>query len=179
MVAGGGDEEEKRGSGGLKNDKDLRAGVALYARAAFLGHADAMRELGQCLQDGYGVRKNVEEGRRLLVQANVRELSSLRLITLDANSLYGFHLSKGMNYLHQNYIVHRDLKAANLLLDEHDAAQDAELPVTSSISPEGMEKTTAPVGTASPSNMQVYAGVAPLMSMADNFAAATASLRMV
>ncbi|KAI3684431.1 hypothetical protein L6452_33655 [Arctium lappa] len=63
------------GSGGLKNDKDLRAGVALCARAAFLGHVDALRELGHCLQDGYGVRKNVEEGRRLLVQANARELS--------------------------------------------------------------------------------------------------------
>ncbi|PPS19664.1 hypothetical protein GOBAR_AA00909 [Gossypium barbadense] len=40
------------GSGGSKNDKDLRAGVALCARAAFLGHIDALRELGHCLQDG-------------------------------------------------------------------------------------------------------------------------------
>ncbi|KVH93657.1 Tetratricopeptide-like helical [Cynara cardunculus var. scolymus] len=65
------------GSGGLKNDKDLRAEVALCARAAFLGHADAIRELWHCLQDGYGVRKNVEEGRRLLVQANAHELSCI------------------------------------------------------------------------------------------------------
>lgn len=65
------------GSGGLKNDKDLRAGVALCARSAFLGHIDALRELGHCLQDGYGVRKNVGEGRRLLVQANARELASV------------------------------------------------------------------------------------------------------
>ncbi|MBA0765846.1 hypothetical protein Gotri_014967, partial [Gossypium trilobum] len=52
------------GSGGSKNDKDLRAGVALCARAAFLGHIDALRELGHCLQDGYGVRQNITEGRR-------------------------------------------------------------------------------------------------------------------
>ncbi|KAH9615873.1 hypothetical protein KSS87_010287 [Heliosperma pusillum] len=64
------------GSGGEKTDKDLRAGVALCARAAFLGHVDAIRELGHCLQDGYGVRQNVIEGRRFLVQANARELAA-------------------------------------------------------------------------------------------------------
>ncbi|XP_057530914.1 F-box protein At1g67340-like [Amaranthus tricolor] len=64
------------GSGGSKSDKDLRAGVALCARAAFLGHVDALRELGHCLQDGYGVRQNVAEGRRFLVQANARELAA-------------------------------------------------------------------------------------------------------
>lgn len=63
------------GSGGLKNNKDLRAGVALCARAAFLGHIDSLRELGHCFQDGYGVRKNIDEGRRLLIQANARELA--------------------------------------------------------------------------------------------------------
>lgn len=65
------------GSGGSKNDKDLRAGVALCARAAFLGHIDALRELGHCLQDGYGVRQNISEGRRFLVQANARELAAV------------------------------------------------------------------------------------------------------
>ncbi|KAF5746441.1 hypothetical protein HS088_TW06G00612 [Tripterygium wilfordii] len=65
------------GSGGSKNDKDLRAGVALCARAAFLGHIDALRELGHCLQDGYGVRQNITEGRRFLVQANARELGAV------------------------------------------------------------------------------------------------------
>nr|KYP52940.1 F-box protein At1g67340 family [Cajanus cajan] len=65
------------GSGGTKSDKDLRAGVALCARAAFLGHVDALRELGHCLQDGYGVRQNISEGRRFLVQANARELAAV------------------------------------------------------------------------------------------------------
>ncbi|XP_008790767.2 F-box protein At1g67340-like [Phoenix dactylifera] len=65
------------GSGGSKNGRDLRAGVALCARAAFLGHVDALRELGHCLQDGYGVRRNVAEGRRFLVQANARELAAV------------------------------------------------------------------------------------------------------
>ncbi|KAI7748439.1 hypothetical protein M8C21_007597 [Ambrosia artemisiifolia] len=58
-----------------------------------------------------------------------------------------------------------------------DAAQDAELAITLNASPEHMEKTTAPVETGSPSNIQAASGVAPLMSMADNAAAAAASLR--
>uniref|UniRef100_A0A7N0V1M6 MYND-type domain-containing protein n=1 Tax=Kalanchoe fedtschenkoi TaxID=63787 RepID=A0A7N0V1M6_KALFE len=65
------------GSGGSKSDKDLRAGAALCARASFLGHIDALRELGHCLQDGYGVRQNIAEGRRFLVQANARELAAV------------------------------------------------------------------------------------------------------
>ncbi|CAH9117173.1 unnamed protein product [Cuscuta epithymum] len=72
------------GSGGSKNDKDLRAGVALSARAAFLGHIDALRELGHCLQDGYGVKRNIAEGRRFLVQANARELANVLTTTPTA-----------------------------------------------------------------------------------------------
>uniref|UniRef100_A0A0E0KPR9 MYND-type domain-containing protein n=1 Tax=Oryza punctata TaxID=4537 RepID=A0A0E0KPR9_ORYPU len=58
------------------DDRDLRAGAALCARAASLGHVDALRELGHCLQDGYGVRRSVLDGRRLLIQANARELAA-------------------------------------------------------------------------------------------------------
>lgn len=79
------------GSGGTKSDKDLRAGVALCARAAFLGHVDALRELGHCLQDGYGVKQNVAEGRRFLVQANARELAA----ALSAATTTTFSLSSG------------------------------------------------------------------------------------
>lgn len=75
------------GSGGSKTDKDLRAGVALCARAAFLGHIDALRELGHCLQDGYGVKQNVSEGRRFLVQANARELAAVLSTSPSASAL--------------------------------------------------------------------------------------------
>ncbi|KAF7025448.1 hypothetical protein CFC21_037620 [Triticum aestivum] len=77
------------GSGGAKSDRDLRAGAALCARSAALGHVDALRELGHCLQDGYGVRRDPAEGRRLLVAANARELS-LALAAAAASATYPF-----------------------------------------------------------------------------------------
>lgn len=47
-------------------------------------------------------------------QKGVFKLQSLLKVALD--------VSKGMNYLHQNNIIHRDLKTANLLMDEHDVS---------------------------------------------------------
>ncbi|XP_022776195.1 F-box protein At1g67340-like [Durio zibethinus] len=89
------------GSGGSKYNKDLQAGVALCARAAFLGHVDALRELGHCLQDGYGVRQNVTEGRRLLLQANARELVS-SLNSLIKRQPQQQH-KRRVNYQHYTY----------------------------------------------------------------------------
>lgn len=80
------------GSGASKSQKDLRAGVALCARAAFLGHIDALRELGHCLQDGYGVSQNIDKGRRLLIEANAREfMLSLSSILIKRPQPMPFH----------------------------------------------------------------------------------------
>ena len=65
------------GSGGGKADKDPRAGVALCTRAAWLGHVPALRELGHCLQDGYGARRDAAAGRHLLLHAAARELAAV------------------------------------------------------------------------------------------------------
>lgn len=62
------------GSGQPKNRKYLTAGVALCDQAATLGHIDALRELGHCLQDGYGVHRDIARGRQLLILANLRDL---------------------------------------------------------------------------------------------------------
>lgn len=47
-------------------------------------------------------------------QKGVFKLQSLLKVALD--------VSKGMSYLHQNNIIHRDLKTANLLMDEHEVS---------------------------------------------------------
>ncbi|KAL6011563.1 hypothetical protein ACLOJK_002011 [Asimina triloba] len=93
------------GSGGSKNDKDLRAGVALCARSAFLGHVDALRELGHCLQDGYGVRQNIAEGRRFLVQANARELASVLASSSQPLTWHHHHhQSQGQSHHHRHAV---------------------------------------------------------------------------
>uniref|UniRef100_A0A803LG91 non-specific serine/threonine protein kinase n=1 Tax=Chenopodium quinoa TaxID=63459 RepID=A0A803LG91_CHEQI len=49
------------------------------------------------------------------------KLPSLLKVAID--------VSKGMNYLHQNHIIHRDLKAANLLMDENEVVKVADFGV--------------------------------------------------
>ncbi|KAI5054956.1 hypothetical protein GOP47_0030101 [Adiantum capillus-veneris] len=75
------------GSGGARKHKNLRAGVSLCARAASLGHIDAMRELGHCLQDGYGINRNILEGRKLLLEANAREAAAA--VTSNLSNITG------------------------------------------------------------------------------------------
>uniref|UniRef100_A0A2P2LPG3 non-specific serine/threonine protein kinase n=1 Tax=Rhizophora mucronata TaxID=61149 RepID=A0A2P2LPG3_RHIMU len=54
-------------------------------------------------------------------QNGVFKLPSLIRVATD--------VSKGMNYLHQNNIIHRDLKTANLLMDENEVVKVADFGV--------------------------------------------------
>eukprot|EP00270_Netrium_digitus_P010488 TRINITY_DN3261_c0_g1_i1.p1 TRINITY_DN3261_c0_g1~~TRINITY_DN3261_c0_g1_i1.p1 ORF type:complete len:521 (+),score=17.63 TRINITY_DN3261_c0_g1_i1:84-1646(+) len=63
----------------LRGKRDLRIAVLLCSFAAQRGHLESLRELGHCLQDGYGVQRNVSVGRRLLLEANLRELVNHRI----------------------------------------------------------------------------------------------------
>lgn len=54
-------------------------------------------------------------------QKGAFKLPALLRVALD--------VSKGMNYLHQNKIIHRDLKTANLLMDENEVVKVADFGV--------------------------------------------------
>lgn len=60
---------------GSKDNKNIRTACALCALAAELGNIDALRELGYCFQDGYGLRKSLKEGQSLLIQAAALEVA--------------------------------------------------------------------------------------------------------
>ena len=58
------------GSGGRRRDKDPEAGAALCARGNILFDCvSAKRELGHCLQDGFGVEQDAALGAKLLKEA--------------------------------------------------------------------------------------------------------------
>ncbi|XP_038696806.1 serine/threonine-protein kinase STY46-like isoform X2 [Tripterygium wilfordii] len=58
---------------------------------------------------------------------------------------FGIDVCKGMNYLHQNNIIHRDLKTANLLMDTHNVVKVADFGVARFQNQEGV--MTAETGT--------------------------------
>ncbi|XP_057490034.1 serine/threonine-protein kinase STY46-like isoform X1 [Actinidia eriantha] len=70
-------------------------------------------------------------------QKGIFKLPALLKVAID--------VSKGMNYLHQNNIIHRDLKAANLLMDENEVIKVADFGVARVQTPSGV--MTAETGT--------------------------------
>ena len=65
------------GSGGRRRDKDPEAGAALCARGNLLFDCvSAKRELGHCLQDGFGVERDAALGAKLLDEAAAADAKS-------------------------------------------------------------------------------------------------------
>ncbi|CAI7780251.1 unnamed protein product [Closterium sp. NIES-53] len=87
---GGGAAEGNAGRRKLRGNRKVGMGMLLCVAAAKAGHPDALRELGLCLQDGFGIKRSVAQGRLLLVEANLRELAN------SGDSLADFRRAGGM-----------------------------------------------------------------------------------
>ncbi|XP_061356339.1 serine/threonine-protein kinase STY46-like [Gastrolobium bilobum] len=88
-------------------------------------HQNVIKFIGACTKPNlYLVTEYMSGGSMydfLHIQKVVLTLPSLLKVAID--------VSEGMNYLHQNNIIHRDLKAANLLIDDSGVVKVADFGV--------------------------------------------------
>jgi hypothetical protein len=67
-------------SGGSREYRSPFAAARLCTRAAKLGYVPAIRELGFCLRDGYGIHRSLVDGRRLITFAKAQEMLAARTV---------------------------------------------------------------------------------------------------
>ncbi|CAD5190767.1 unnamed protein product [Musa acuminata subsp. malaccensis] len=88
-------------------------------------HRNVVQFIGACTRPNFCIVTEFMSGGSvydfLHKQKGVFELPALLQVAID--------VSRGMNYLHQNNIVHRDLKTANLLMDENEVVKVADFGV--------------------------------------------------
>merc|ERR1711991_377668 len=69
-----------------------------------------------------------------------------RILTEDELAYSLYHIVKGLEYLHGNKKIHRDLKAANVLITEDGSAKLADFGVSGQLS-DAMAKRNTVIGT--------------------------------
>ncbi|KAL0314506.1 UNVERIFIED_CONTAM: Serine/threonine-protein kinase STY46 [Sesamum angustifolium] len=92
-------------------------------------NGDLQREFAQEVYILRKVRHKMSYNLSVHVQDHLFYASLLGFFKLPAILKVAIDVSKGMSYLHQNNIIHRDLKAANLLMDENEVVKIADFGV--------------------------------------------------
>lgn len=107
------------GSGEGEESRDIFGDTELCARAASLGHVIALRELGFCMHDGYGIQRSSIEGRNLVYLARAREMAE----ALDpSGSLLGptEHGKGGQPTLANRFMIEWFEGTPRIVLDNND-----------------------------------------------------------
>lgn len=82
-------------------------------------HENVVKLLGCCTEKGEGIIIYEYMGGGSLRHALFKETDETKFLSFSRRALIGLQVSRGLSHLHENNIIHRDLRPGTILLDEN------------------------------------------------------------